>query len=104
MILFTGFEGDLDTERKSLLVVGHLNLALCHLKLQEFIETRDQCDKALKLNPDSEKGLFRRLVSKRIICACYEGLKRVLLWCRTLRISYCYLLLLTYLRSGIYKV
>jgi len=60
MILFAGFEGDLDTERKSLLVMGHLNLALCHLKLQEYIETRDQCDKALKLNPDSEKGLFRR--------------------------------------------
>ncbi|GFG28965.1 hypothetical protein Cfor_02299, partial [Coptotermes formosanus] len=56
----SGFEGDLDTERKALLVVGHLNLALCYLKLQEHIEARDQCDKALKLNPTSEKGLFRR--------------------------------------------
>ena len=82
LILFAGFEGDLDTERKSLVVVGHLNLALCHLKLQEYIEARDQCDKALKLNPDNEKGLFRRLVSEHIICACNEGLKRVLLWCR----------------------
>ena len=73
MILFAGFEGDLDTERKSLVVVGHLNLALCHLKLQEYIEARDQCDKALKLNPDSEKGLFRRLVIKHNVCAWYEG-------------------------------
>lgn len=56
----SGFEGDLETERKALLVVGHLNLALCHLKLQEHIEARDQCDKALTLNPTSEKGLFRR--------------------------------------------
>jgi len=104
MVLFAGFEGDLDAERKSLLVVGHLNLALCHLKLQEYIETRDQCDKALKLNPDSEKGLFRRLVSKHVICACYERLKTVFLWCRMLRVSYCYLLPSTYLRSGIYKV
>lgn len=56
----SGFEGDLDTERKALLLVGHLNLALCHLKLQEHVESRDQCDKALKLDPTSEKGLFRR--------------------------------------------
>jgi Tfp pilus assembly protein PilF len=74
-ILFTGFEGDLDTERKALLAVGHLNLALCHLKLQEYIEARDQCDKALKLNPTSEKGLFRRLVTKQYICACTERVK-----------------------------
>jgi FK506-binding protein 4/5 len=60
VILLAGFEGDLDTERKALLVVGHLNLALCHLKLQEHVEARDQCNKALKLNPSSEKGLFRR--------------------------------------------
>jgi Tetratricopeptide repeat. len=79
MILFAGFEGDLETERKALLVVGNLNLALCHLKLQEYIEARDQCDKALKLNPTSEKGLFRRLVSKHNICACSEGVKIVLL-------------------------
>jgi len=56
----SGFEGDLNTERKALLEVGHLNLALCHLKLHEYIEARDQCDKALKLNATSEKGLFRR--------------------------------------------
>jgi Tfp pilus assembly protein PilF len=62
-ILFAGFEGDLDTERKSLLLMGHLNLALCYLKLEEHLESRDQCDKALKLDPSSEKGLFRRLVT-----------------------------------------
>jgi hypothetical protein len=72
-ILFAGFEGDLDTERKALLLVGHLNLALCHLKLQEHVESRDQCDKALKLDPSNEKGLFRRLVTKHKLCACSEG-------------------------------
>ncbi|KDR19080.1 FK506-binding protein 4 [Zootermopsis nevadensis] len=56
----SGFQGDLDTERKALLVVGYLNLALCHLKLQDHVEARDQCDEALKLEPSSEKGLFRR--------------------------------------------
>jgi hypothetical protein len=63
-ILFAGHEGDLDTERKALLLIGHLNLALCYLKLQDHVESRDQCDKALKLDPSSEKGLFRRLVTK----------------------------------------
>jgi hypothetical protein len=63
-ILFAGFEGDLDTERKALLLVGYLNLALCDLKLQKHVESRDQCDKALKLDPSSEKGLFRRLVTE----------------------------------------
>lgn len=77
--LFTGFEGDLETERKALLAVGHLNLALCHLKLQEHIEARDQCDKALKLNPSSEKGLFRRLVMKHNISASRKSEKIVLL-------------------------
>jgi tetratricopeptide (TPR) repeat protein len=58
-----------------LVAVGHLNLALCHLKLQEYIEARDQCDKALQLNPTSEKGLFRRSVTKHCIYACSEGVK-----------------------------
>jgi Tfp pilus assembly protein PilF len=62
VILCAGFQGDLDTERKTLLLVGYLNLALCHLKLQDHVEARDQCNKALKLDPSSEKGLFRRLV------------------------------------------
>jgi hypothetical protein len=78
-ISFAGFEGDLDTERKALLLVGHLNLALCYLKLQEHVESRDQCDKALKLDPSSEKGLFRRLVTKHKTCACNEGEKILLL-------------------------
>lgn len=75
VILFAGFQGDLDTERKTLLVVGHLNLALCHLKLEDHVEARDQCDKALKLDTCSEKGLFRRLVPKHKTSVSNEGEK-----------------------------
>jgi hypothetical protein len=74
-ILFAGFEGDLDTERKALLLSGHLNLALCYLKLQDHVESRDQCDKALKLDPSSEKGFFRRLVTKQKNVCLQEGEK-----------------------------
>ncbi|XP_069689452.1 peptidyl-prolyl cis-trans isomerase FKBP4-like isoform X2 [Periplaneta americana] len=56
----TGFEGEIDSERKALLLVGHLNLAVCFLKLEENVEARDQCNKALEVDPNSEKGLFRR--------------------------------------------
>lgn len=56
----SGFEEEGEKERKSLLTVAHLNAALCHLKLQEHFEAREQCDKALELDPKSDKGLFRR--------------------------------------------
>ncbi|KAK7864395.1 hypothetical protein R5R35_010986 [Gryllus longicercus] len=56
----SGFEGEKDVQRKSLLLAGHLNLAMCYLKLDEHIEARDNCDKALDLEPTNLKGLFRR--------------------------------------------
>ncbi|KAJ9577776.1 hypothetical protein L9F63_005658 [Diploptera punctata] len=54
------FEGEEEKERKSLLLSGHLNLALCYLKLEEHVEAREQCNKAIELDSSSEKGLFRR--------------------------------------------
>ncbi|XP_047003938.1 peptidyl-prolyl cis-trans isomerase FKBP4-like isoform X1 [Schistocerca americana] len=56
----TGFEEEKEPERKSLLLAGHLNLAMCYLKLEEHFEAREQCNKALEVQPSSEKGLFRR--------------------------------------------
>ena len=53
---------------KSLMMAGHLNCAMCSLKLDEDMEAIECCDKALKLDPNSEKGLFRRAsVSARIV-------------------------------------
>ncbi|XP_075234206.1 FK506-binding protein 59-like isoform X2 [Lycorma delicatula] len=48
------------SERTNLTLIAHLNAAACYLKLQEHLKARDQCDKALALNPKSDKGLFRR--------------------------------------------
>ncbi|XP_066999515.1 FK506-binding protein 59 isoform X2 [Anabrus simplex] len=56
----SGFEGEKEEERKALLLAGHLNLAMCYLKLDQFLEARNECDNALKLDPYNIKGLFRR--------------------------------------------
>ncbi|KFW62820.1 Peptidyl-prolyl cis-trans isomerase FKBP5, partial [Pygoscelis adeliae] len=37
-----------------------LNLAMCYLKLREYAKAVECCDKALGLDQDNEKGLYRR--------------------------------------------
>lgn len=51
---------DLKKEKDSLLVAAHLNLALCYLKTNENILAKEECVKALELDPQNEKALFRR--------------------------------------------
>ncbi len=38
----------------------HLNRAMCKIKLSQVDEALWDCDKALEIDPDNEKGLFRR--------------------------------------------
>jgi len=51
---------ELKKERDSLMLVGHLNLAACYLKLNDCKGAKDQCDKALEFDPKNVKALFRR--------------------------------------------
>lgn len=46
--------------RQCVLLTGYLNAAACYLKLNNSIKAIRVCDKALKIDPSSEKGLFRR--------------------------------------------
>ncbi|XP_011867411.1 PREDICTED: FK506-binding protein 59 isoform X2 [Vollenhovia emeryi] len=54
------FTDDLKKERDSLMLAGHLNLALCYLKTNDNLSAKEQCAKALELDPQNEKALFRR--------------------------------------------
>lgn len=45
---------------ESFLLAAFLNLAMCYLKLREYAKAVECCDKALGLDQDNEKGLYRR--------------------------------------------
>lgn len=47
-------------EIKSLTLAVHLNMALCHFKQNKYDRVIDDCNKALQLEPNSVKALFRR--------------------------------------------
>lgn len=53
-------KGEQEESRKSILQAGRLNLAMCYLKNNEWIEARNICDKVIEENPQSEKAFFRR--------------------------------------------
>uniref|UniRef100_A0A023G5T5 peptidylprolyl isomerase n=1 Tax=Amblyomma triste TaxID=251400 RepID=A0A023G5T5_AMBTT len=53
-------EGEQKEKRRALLLATHLNMALCHLKLNDTLEAVKACNKALELEPRSEKAYFRR--------------------------------------------
>lgn len=45
---------------KEVELAGHLNLAMCYLKMADYVQARAHCDKALGVDKDNVKGLFRR--------------------------------------------
>lgn len=51
------------------------NVALCHLKLNEHVECIRACEKALEIDPNNEKVLFRRGQSQLALSNQDEALK-----------------------------
>ncbi|KAK3570455.1 hypothetical protein QTP86_019447 [Hemibagrus guttatus] len=56
----SSLEGEDEEKAKALRLAAHLNLAMCYLKLQEPSPAFENCDKALELDANNEKALFRR--------------------------------------------
>jgi len=53
-------KGEAEDERKELLQAGRLNLALCKLKLGDWINARNMCSKVIEENSGLAKAYFRR--------------------------------------------
>ena len=49
-----------EVERANLLQAGRLNLAMCKIKINDWLEAKNLCDKVVAENPSSVKGYFRR--------------------------------------------
>lgn len=56
----SSLQGEEEDKAKALRLAAHLNLAMCYLKLQEPNPALENCDKALELDSNNEKALFRR--------------------------------------------
>lgn len=54
------FEGEDKKKRDSLMLASHLNLAMCYLKMDNYLDATKACNEALGMDPDNVKGLFRR--------------------------------------------
>ncbi|XP_040834673.1 peptidyl-prolyl cis-trans isomerase FKBP4 isoform X3 [Ochotona curzoniae] len=56
----SSFSAEEVQKAQALRLASHLNLAMCHLKLQAFPAAIENCNKALEMDSSNEKGLFRR--------------------------------------------
>ena len=52
--------GDEKRKRDALVLSAYLNMAACHLKLDNNLEVVHSCENALEMEPRSEKALYRR--------------------------------------------
>ncbi|KPP60933.1 peptidyl-prolyl cis-trans isomerase FKBP4-like [Scleropages formosus] len=56
----SGLQEEDEKRARVLRLAAHLNLAMCYLKLQEQNQALENCNKALELDANNEKAVFRR--------------------------------------------
>ena len=47
-------------EANEIILSSYLNAAMCHMKLEQYIEAIEKCKKVLTKDPNNVKALFRR--------------------------------------------
>ncbi|XP_072109370.1 peptidyl-prolyl cis-trans isomerase FKBP5-like isoform X1 [Mobula birostris] len=55
-----GLSGEDSWSAKALVLAAHLNVAICCLKLNDYLKAVESCDKALAIDRLNEKALYRR--------------------------------------------
>lgn len=62
LTIFFNLEGEdpQAEETKALQLSAHLNISLCHLKLNQYFEAKAHATDAIKMDENNEKAYFRR--------------------------------------------
>lgn len=56
----TTLSGEDEEKKKEMILLAHLNMAMCCLKIDQPAKVRDHCNKALELDDKCVKAYFRR--------------------------------------------
>ncbi|GIY14827.1 peptidyl-prolyl cis-trans isomerase FKBP4 [Caerostris extrusa] len=70
-----GVDPETQKDRKELLLSAFLNVSLCLIKMENYVDAIKFCDKALEIEPENEKALYRRGQAKMLFNDCEEALE-----------------------------
>ena len=64
-----GYTEDEQQSKQTLVLALSLNCALCHIKLEQWNKAIDCCEKALNIESQNEKALYRKAQVGLMLCS-----------------------------------